>query len=324
MSAESNSKYPYCSGELPGNVQEAVNRMSQGQANSYNAMHELLCSYKNRYGIGEKFCLKMSSESGCEVVSIENTIGQGGSKKAVLFTDGRVAMFPNMDVDHFVRTAHWWSETVKNEASMVPFLEDIGVLALNRKEAYIVVPSKNSEGISYELPILLSDSFEQYASRGWFVFDMKNPHKNIISDKEKWSLELKSWENTITPLLTDLWKLVSNDMIPELDSQNLVLINTDQDSFSLRYFGYDFGGKYGSVRASENYVTTIEWDHNTCVAVSKLARAIVQNFVAERIYDQVDHMEVNDIADKIAEHFSSCDFIKTEVFGIHNSGSDEL
>lgn len=327
MSTESDNKYPYCSGNLPYNIQEIVKKLSQDQANSFNAMHELLCSYKNPYGIGETFCLQTALESSCEFVTVEKTIGQGGSKKAVLLTDGRVAMFPNTDQDSFVGTAHWWPETVKNEAAMATFLESIEVPALNRKQAYLAIQSKSSEETSYKLPILLSDSFEQYASRGWFVFDNKCSRSTIRSDQEEWSFELNSWKNTVTPLLKDIWKLVSNNIVPGGDAHNLVLLQTDQDSFALRYFGFDFGGKYGSKTppSLENSITTIQWNHNTCSKASKLAKDMIASFVFYRLHpEKAGYKEADDFANQVGEYFSSCDFFKTEVFGIHNSGYDEL
>ncbi len=326
MTVKSNSKYPYCDGNFPSYIQRGMAKLSNEQTTSLYAMQNLLCSYTSIYGIGEKFCLQMKLESNCEYVTIEEIIGQGGSKKAVLFTDGRVAMLPNMDVDNFIGIAQWWPENVKNEVSMAVFLENIGVPALNRKEAFLTIPNKNDENASYKLPIFLSDSFEQYASRGWFVYDCKYRPSTIRSDKEKWSFEVNSWKQVITPLLIDTWKLVSNNIIPSRDSMNLVLVNTEQDSFVLRYFGFDFGGKHASQVAPplENAVTTIEWDSNKCDRVAKLTKIMLAGFIQDRLKRLKNYDEVDNFIDKIEEHFLNCEFLKAEISNIQNSYHDDI
>ena len=320
----------HCNKDLPSNLSELVKKFSEEQENSFYAMRELLCFHDDPYGKGETFCLE-TPETECKTITVTSIIGRGGSKKAALIDDKSVIMFPNTDVHSLASTARWWPETVTKEAAMARFLEEIEVPGLNRKKAHLVIPSKNNPEISYKLPVLISDSFEQYASKGWFVIDKKNPLSTAYSDKalENWKLELRAWEETIKPLIRDLSKLSLNSVPYTGDAGNLVLVEKDGSPAELHYFGFDFGGKYGSSNVpSEVIRSETRGPAVICNKISEKLEDIIAGFVfnqlSEKQANQLSNEEINNFSNMAGKYFSSCDFI-TKVLGDSSHGdSSEL
>lgn len=295
-------------GDLPSDLKGVLEIFNKEQTDSMYAMHELISLHKNEYGIGETFSLQTSNGE-CESVKLEKTLGQGGSKKAVLLTDGRVIMLPNTDVDYYVRIARWWPDTVTDEAAMADFLEEIDVPALNRQKAYLIIPSKKDSTISYKLPVLLSDSFAQYEDRGWCVLDYKNGSScsHIQKDWETfWKTDLKSSEKIFDLLIRDLLILSLNGISLNSDSTNAVVIKKDDGSFKLRYFGFDFGGKYGATTVpseKKRSMSAQKTKEQICSEISKNANLIIEASVGYGV------LEDDSLAQDIANHFSSCEYI---------------
>jgi hypothetical protein len=323
-------KYEYCDNNFPG-LKEWSEGKSDEQNNSFYAMRELLCFHEDLYGKGETFHL--STQEIDYEVTIKSTIGQGGSKKAVLLDNGKVAMFPNMDVDFFTKTARWWPEAVIKESAMADFLEAIDVPALNREKAIITIPSKHDTNVSYKLPVLISDSFEQYATKGWYVFDNKNPRSTVFSKSEcgYWKPELDIWTKPIKTLIYDLWKLSINEVKIGTDSSNLVLIEKETNNLELHYFGFDFGGKYGSSTTPSSVVTQSKPDNaeQACHSMPRSLENIISSFVYYRLEHKNEHInqklsykEIDDFANLAGKHFSSCDFIGEALLGHENDSAE--
>lgn len=308
-------------GSLPSDLDKWLENFSEEQTDSLYAMHELWTLHESPYAVGETFCLQ-TSNSECETVTVKEVLGGGGSKKAVLLEDGRVLMFPNTDVDHFVNIANWWPNTVTKEAAMADYLEEIDIPALNREKGYLIIPSKENSEKSYKLPVLVADSFEQYADRGWFILDCKT--SSSIYPKEKWKKDwgtsLESWDNTFDLLIRDLWTLALNGVCPGRDARNFVLIKGDDGSFDLRYFGFDFGGKYGTATppSSEERLELANMTHQEiCSIMSYHVKYMVRYFITEILLPfpwppETDIYAAYSASEDISEYYSSCEYI-TEV-----------
>lgn len=315
--------------DIDSGFREYTEKLSNEQIDSIYAMRELSCFHENQYGEGDIFTLS-TKESEYEV-TIGSIIGQGGSKKAVLLNNGKVAMLP---ATHFTGLASWWPETVTEESKMADFLDKIDIPALNREKAYINIPSTDNPGTSYKLPVLLYDSFEQYASKGWYVFDNKNYKSTIYSNNEcgHWNTELNTWAAPIKTLVADLWKLSVNGVNIEVDSRNLVLVEKEDSDFELHFFGFDFGGKYGSTTVPSTAINLpTATTEQICEAISDNLKQQVKNFVFGRLAHETDHCPGGKISNSIlykfsasaGEHFSSCDFIG-EAMSSQNHDSPEL
>ncbi len=184
MQITSNNIYKYCEKSLSSSYYEVFKNFSVDQKNTYCAMYELKNVQQNKYGIGQTFRLQ-TADTEYKTITIIKTIGEGGFKKAALLDDSTVLMFPNIDTNSLESRTYAWTITVDNEANTAKFIEDINVPGLNRKKAYLEVQSND---ITYKLPVLLSDLFAQYAEKGLFMRDVKNPLSSFISAKEKRSL----------------------------------------------------------------------------------------------------------------------------------------
>ncbi len=317
--------YPcYCDAEWPAHVREQMETHSPEQQQTFYALHELLCFYDKKYALGETLILQTSE--GDFRVTLKEIMGQGGSKKAILLDQGSVIMVPNIDSDSFIKAARWWPESVNHETTMAAYLEKIHVPALNRRKAYLVIPSKANRELSYRLPVFLSDSFEQYASKGWYIFDIKGPPQASFfcpQEFQKWDFNLSVWQDVIPPFLRDLATLATHNMngLIGRDASNYALVKQEDGSFALRYFGFDFGGKYGSSTVSTKDTPvgeTLPKDPDAiCASTAYIARSIIQDFIFNRLYTKlerdgqtIDYMKIYNFSTRASEHFSSCDFIR--------------
>lgn len=292
------------------------------------AMNTLACSYNHPYGVGHTFTLQ-TEDTVIHSVTIERTFGEGGSKKTALLNDGQVLMLPNIDQGSLRVVSSWWPESVDKESGMATFLQSINVPTLNRQKGYLFIPSSNPD-ITYQLPVMLSDSFAQYAERGCFIMDNKNMVSSHYSNNEwqHWDkFGLTKWKEAIAemvpPLVQDLWILETNDVSLSRDSSNMVMIENDQGFFELHYFGFDFGGKYGSkiVPSEEMRAKALDRpDADICSRVASTLEPMIDNFVYFRIEKQfalkgmhLDTREKSAISAPVAKHYANCDYILKHV-----------
>ena len=315
----SDNKYSACEKILSPSFSDNFKKLSEEQKNTYCAMHELKHVQQNKYGIGKTFCLQTTADAECKSVTINKTIGEGGFKKAALLDDGTVLMFPNVDSDSVESRTYAWTTTVDNEANTVKFLEEIGVPALNRKKAYLVV--QNSEE-SYKLPVLHSDSFAQYVAKGWFIRDNKNPKSSFVSDKEKghWEYDFKVWEEPIKPLVRDVANMVLNGFKQITgDAGNAVLIEKDNGTFEFRYFGFDFNGATGTRNSlpseAERSIYQKYSPGDVWGTIAEKSKSLISDIVYHSLEglnlgkEQKDYEITEEFSYKVGAHFLTLDFI---------------
>lgn len=317
-----NDIFNLCKRNLPPSHADGFENFSIEQKNTYCAMYELETVQQNAYGIGKTFCLQTENTE-CKTITVNKTIGEGGFKKAALLNDGTVIMFPNVDVHSVISRSYAWEITVDNEANTAKFLEEIGVPGLNRKKAYLII--QNGEE-TYKLPVLHSDSFAQYAAKGWFVRDNKNPRSSFVSDKEKghWEYDFKVWEEPIKPLIRDVAKLILNGFKSITgDAGNIVLIKKDTGDLEFHYFGFDFNGPTGTrdtVPSEEFRLKMQKYSvHDKCEEIASTTKSLVSDIVYHSLYnlslgkEKKDFKTTEDFSYKVGDHFLTCDFIEQVV-----------
>jgi hypothetical protein len=201
-------------------------------------------------------------------IEVSKIPGSGGTKWAYQLKDGRVFMYPGFDFSKPNRIGRWEETIVPHEAKTAEFLSEIGVPVLNRVQAELLIRNKRT-GKEHLFPVLLSDSFETYANRGWFIEDVKNPNEHSWSrenvekrgykfgvfDSETELDSVHRWAKAVSPLLRDLAKLWRHNVDLVGDSSNFAIVkasNKDGINWHIRYFGFDIGGEYG--RASHRKI----------------------------------------------------------------------
>lgn len=184
-------------------------------------------------------------------IVLKGYLGGGGSKDALETEDGLAIVIPNLSIDSVYQVASWWEENIDGEVSVASFLDDIGVPSLNRKKAILVLSAEKN----LQLPVFVSDSFNKYAKQGLHILDGKNPHSSswkkdqMIFRNADEALKFHSWDAVAEPLFLEFYNLAINYFTVGLDSSNFALAKEQNpyspNQYSLHYFGFDFGGKYG-------------------------------------------------------------------------------
>lgn len=340
-----------CTDQYIWEIEERASVYSKNEKATAYAMFELYCLYNTAYGIGHAFKI-IDAAGNAEVVTINKIIGEGGSKKALLLEDGRVIAVPNadpelmidpsmdQDIDHIASIAQWWPNTVHDETQIIIFLESINIPCLNKKKRYLVVPSTEKPGVQYHMPIMLSDSFQQYAQKGWFVHDIKRS-KDLIpvppgdvywfgkDDINDALLDSNIIKNAIKPLIQDLWILTVHQFFNLerqyhiIDALNVVLIEQNHGPFELHYFGLDFGGRSGLLaKPSRREILPEEYAkiHDAYNYIAFYAFFMIEQFFLGQFYtlfqddnnqsySEQEERQWAELANGIAEKYSNREFI---------------
>jgi len=206
-----------------------------------------------------------------KVVSFKGWRGTGGSKEAYELSDGQIVMLPK-------GCARWWVDAVEAESQAIKYLNQIGVLGLNRREATLRIPSKSNPQVAFDLPVLLSDSFERYADKGWYISDVKNPNpcfkKIFETDFTEFLDRMRNddraaWEQYYGHFVEDYVRLVVMGVQMDGDSANRVVLKLEgKNLWELRYFGFDFSGKYANWFPSED-LSPFRKDLNEIISLVK-------------------------------------------------------
>lgn len=180
-----------------------------------------------------------------EKCTLREIIGKGGSKIAIKIDGGKVIIVPNhMETEEVLK---YWERLVEEEVKMGQLLQKLGLLCPKYKRASVIHDD-------IHIPVLISKSFAQMANKNQiFVIDIKNPGTSIwkkgihaiFESKEDRLLE-KSWHTVLEPLTKDIAKLITYNIPTHLDSFNLA-IEKRNESYVLRYFGFDFTNKSKSI-----------------------------------------------------------------------------
>lgn len=114
-----------------------------------------------------------------EKVGIAKILGKGGSKKALLLTDGRVLLVPNTDVDSLDEIQQRWKRMVDEECKMSEFLQKVGLLGLQ----LLKVKVRPQMGSEEEFVACITDSFDALKAKQLYVIDRKNHESSTWGGK---------------------------------------------------------------------------------------------------------------------------------------------
>jgi|GEM_PF-6376871 len=186
--------------------------------------------------------------------TLKESLGRGGSKRAMALPNSRVLLLPVMSGGEMLVTA--WRNMVKEEVAVSNLLTRLGMLT---QELHPVTVSFNPNSFVSTIPAYVADTFESLGQKkGWFIIDSKNNGSSTWKEGEHFlfptkeaRLHEKNWDIVLDPLLTDIAKICLYGIPSGLDSLNLAVTKrtteSDVSSYQVRYFGFDFSSKYGSL-----------------------------------------------------------------------------
>ena len=218
-------------------------------------------------------------------------------------------------------------------------------MTLNRRKATLKKHSCALPNESCKLSVIVSDSFDDYAERGWFVFDVKNSGSNTwgnqtysdvsngfhVFSNEQDPFDFKAWEPVLKPLIEDMIKLYRHGVRIGIDNKNYVaILNSSRQipAWTLRYFGFDFSGKYGGQPIPNKKIESLSpLDlRKVCAAIKTNIQGIVGVFastVFDVTWDNKKHKQREEsFIGQLEERFSDCDYIVSS-FSIEH-GLEEL
>lgn len=184
-------------------------------------------------------------------------LGQGGDKIAIKMDNGKALLIPNYTTT--LNQEGFWDKVVEGEIQFNRLLKDQALLCPKYSQATI---SKDGCTIS----AYVSESFEQLAEKkNIYVIDVN--YLTNESSKKAFSIfkkcffkfdEMQHWKKIFAPLTQDVAKLLSCGIPIPSDSFNWAVVTTE-NSCHVRYFGFDFCGKYKNEEIKPLHKDKIDW-----------------------------------------------------------------
>jgi hypothetical protein len=197
----------------------------------------------------------ITDENGKNEKPLLEILGKGGSKIAIRISDSHALILPNMDVDFPQTIAGRWERMVDEEVLMSNVLIRVGLLSPSSKKVSVTLTDTSRQVV----PAYVCDTFESLSKKGWFIIDTKNyrsstwireTHHLFQSDRER--LIIENWDLVFNSMLSDIRTLCDYQICVEQDSLNIAVVKKAHPSsascYELRYFGFDFSDKNGSLR----------------------------------------------------------------------------
>lgn len=203
-------------------------------------------------------------------IRILTRLSSGGSKTAYRIADdpNHVVLLPNTDRD---KTFGYWEEMMECEIAVARSLAAVGILTANPTP----VELQFEDGMI--LSAYIATSFEAFAQRGIQIFEPKFEVGYRIQFDPR---DLEAWKDFLSEYVEDILK-VSNWRLGD-DAFNVAIVN-----HRLRYFGFDFVGKYAfcpNSQSSDNYwdrVYRYLWLAVTCFASDDIAAEVTNMYRQE-------------------------------------------
>lgn len=205
------------------------------------------------------------SLNGFQQAKLLETLGKGGSKKAILLDTHQALLLPNMSTDSVEEIVSRWSRMVHEELVMSEILTKLDLLSPQSKRVSISFLNDSSR----EIPAYLSDTFKTLCeTKSWFIIDTKNSDsstwkkgKNFLFKSMDDRLNEKNWDFVLDPVLNDIVKICIHHLPISNDSINFAIVKNTSESFlsqyQVRYFGFDFSSKYRTLKIPEILETPI-------------------------------------------------------------------
>jgi hypothetical protein len=178
-------------------------------------------------------------------------LGSGGSKRAYELEGGTALLMPYGGSLSSIASSEKWSEMVDEEIMGASRVKELGLLACELEKTTVFMTNDSTIGV----PAYLTETFKQLALKEMWIIDQKNPRsstwdKSLFHETTD-SLDEKKWEKALNPFLKDIAKLLANNFWLYIDNVNMVVLEksdqNDDVKYEVRYFGFDFSSKYGSL-----------------------------------------------------------------------------
>ncbi len=182
---------------------------------------------------------------------VQSLLGSGGSKRAYELEDGTALLMPYGGSLSSIASTKKWSEMVDEEILGTRRVKELGLLACNLEKTTVFMTNDSTIGV----PAYLTETFNQLSSKGMWIIDQKNPrsstwNKSLFRETPD-SLDEKKWQKVLNPFLKDIAKLLENNFMLYADNVNMAIVEKSDQSeevkYEVRYFGFDFSSKYGSL-----------------------------------------------------------------------------
>ena len=182
---------------------------------------------------------------------VQSLLGSGGSKRAYELEDGTALLMPYGESLSSTASTKKWSEMVDEEILGTRRVKELGLLACNLEKTTVFMTNDSTIGV----PAYLTETFNKLSLQGMWIIDQKNPksstwNKSLFRETPD-SLDEKKWQKVLNPFLKDIAKLLENNFMLYADNVNMAIVEKSDQSeevkYEVRYFGFDFSSKYGSL-----------------------------------------------------------------------------
>lgn len=203
-----------------------------------------------------KAVLSLKDINGIQQAKLLETLGKGGSKKAILLDNNRALLLPNMSTDSIEDILSRWKRMVHEELVMSEILTKLDLLSPQSRRVSISFLNDSKE----EIPAYLSKTFKALSeTQGLFIIDTKNPDsstwkkgKDFLFKSMDDRLNENNWDYVLEQVLNDIVKICIHHLPISNDSINFAIVKNSSESllsqYQVRYFGFDFSSKYRTLK----------------------------------------------------------------------------
>jgi len=185
-------------------------------------------------------------------ITLGKILGSGGNKQAIELDEQRALLIPNeFCLPHALATETYWKRMVQEEVGMARVFTRLGLLTPIDRQVLVLRSPTCKTGF---VPAFLSLTFESLAKKGIFFLSSKDRSDSTWKFKEHFFFRTaeerqqeKNWDPLFKPVLKDVEKIFAYKLPAFDDAFNLAIVKKSEDRYEIRYFGYDFAGRFGSL-----------------------------------------------------------------------------
>lgn len=241
------------------------------------------------------FCLKSLNDTNCTPVEITDIKGDLGSKNAFFLKDARIVLYPGNKFYSY-EIPEWWENSISNEDKFVKDLESYGIPVLNRKKATLTIKNLYDHALDFSISVLVSDSFDQYTDRGWFIFDSRSPRSSTwnktilktlgadyhVNDLGSSPDDLEIWKEVVRALFQDAAKIYKYNIPNSIDFFKFAVEQIPAEkkknaNWQLRTFGVNQSEKFFSMSTSKPRQRISKYA--LCMSIRSLTSIVIDEFI---------------------------------------------
>jgi len=243
-------------------------------------------------------------------------IGTGGTKTIYQVSDSICIALPNLTDGPALR--HAWPRIVSEEIQISKTFDRLGLLHPDINPCQVTIPGIKEHEPASTLDTFYMPTFSSLVDNNIYVLDGKirtssTLPKDITIMSEDQMDDIDEWLKIFMPLFDDIKIMCKDGIYATGDRKNLAVIRNDDQSYSIRFFGFDFTSKYTKFQGFNGKLSFTKLVHMTKGLVDLAISSLINDNDTYNKYRN-KYLEVAQAAvdrDLLGDHFIVDDSYQT-------------